>query len=142
MSVSTDGACTGTSSWVTELPSGKERRFERRIGIRVPVDGVELRWAPREAQTKKRREIRRKQRRFENARVIDVSLTGIGLVAGSGFAVGSVMEAEHAGGRALLEIRWSRTLDGAHARYGCAFVGLDDVFRQWVSEAGTPHMRG
>jgi hypothetical protein len=116
------GMSTSTDSWVGRYDQN-DRVFERRIGTRVPVEGVEVTW----------RAVSRERRRPGTvARVVDLSVTGIGLVAAPGVPAGSTMELEHAGGRALVDVRWSEAVDPVRARYGCAFAALDDAFEDWV----------
>jgi hypothetical protein len=106
----------------------KHGESDRRIGTRVRGAGMELTWRPSSGPHPG-------GQAFLPARVVDLSVTGVGLVAGSGVDVGSLMEIEHAGARGMVEVRWAgRHKDPSLARYGCAFVSLDDAFEHLVHE--------
>jgi hypothetical protein len=105
------------------------RVVERRVGVRVPVGGCVVEWAP----PRKHRFARRPTAAL--AQLVDVSVTGAAVLAAPGVSEGAVMEIRRDGGEGLVEVRRvTHDLSGGHTKYGVAFVWLDPGMQAQVYE--------
>ncbi len=111
-------------------------RFNRRIGDRLPIviDGVE--WRP--CGTPRRRLLRRGAPAVQVARIVELSVTGAGIVgpADPPLARGAQVQLRIHGVDGLVEIRRVQPTDAPDlARYGVAFVRLHPELERFVSDA-------
>ena len=110
------------------LDLGDWHNIERRIGVRVPADGIEVRWVPTPDVIDLRDDA-------FLGRVVEVSVTGAAIVASSRLpvAVSSQARVRFGDTESTVTVRHvSPTENDAVARYGIEWSRLEDPLRELV----------